>query len=201
MGIADAKEGAQPLDRWQGHATIEDFNGVLQSINGIQPSVPCSTVFLACQDLPGVVLYVRVDKVRSLHKTSRNDVFIRKGAQCLPVASDPGQFDSSSVRERARVLHRGYRRRTFPLRQSSTGRISGLSCRISHRKTAPLEFCVNENLIDLKNWDPKVCGLVLYATERSPDGLLRFADVITDAGYTHVLNRGPLGVRSPVDRL
>jgi ATP-dependent DNA helicase RecG len=30
-------------------------------------------------------------------------------------------------------------------------------------KTGALEFCVNENLIDLKTWDPKVSGLVLFA--------------------------------------
>src|SRR5439155_1548090 len=28
-------------------------------------------------------------------------------------------------------------------------------------------FCVNENLIDLKSWDPKVCGLVLFAPNPS----------------------------------
>lgn len=34
-------------------------------------------------------------------------------------------------------------------------------------KTDALTFAVNENLIDLKTWDPKVCGLVLFAPNPS----------------------------------
>jgi site-specific recombinase XerC len=36
---------------------------------------------------------------------------------------------------------------------------------------------------------------------RTVQELLAHADVCTTMVYTHVLNRGPLGVRSPVDRL
>lgn len=57
VGIEDAQAGATTVQRWQGHATIEDFNGLVQALHSIEPSLPCSMTFLACQDLPGVLLF------------------------------------------------------------------------------------------------------------------------------------------------
>jgi ATP-dependent DNA helicase RecG len=165
VGIADAKEGIPPLDRWQGHASIEDFNGVLQAINGIQPTVPCSTAFLACQDLPGVVLYVRVDKSSSVHKTSGNEVFIRKGAQCLPI-TDPARLTALQF-EKGLASYEDVAVGNVPPETIVEGPHLKAFLQDFSPKTAPLEFCVNENLIDLKTWDPKVCGLVLYAPKPS----------------------------------
>lgn len=165
VGIADAKVGAESLDRWQGHARIEDFNGVLQAINGVQPTVPCSTVFLACQDLPGLILFVRVDKSSSVHKTSRNDVFIRKGAQCLPI-TDPAQLTALQF-EKGLASYEDVAVGNVPAETIVDGTHIKTFLQDFSPRTAPLEFCVNENLVDLKSWDPKVCGLVLFAANPS----------------------------------
>jgi ATP-dependent DNA helicase RecG len=168
VGVADTKASSSDLDRWQGHGAIEDYNGILQAISGIQPSIPCSAVFLACQDLPGVVLFLRVDKSSLVHKTGANEVFIRKGAQCLPV-TDPGQLTALQF-AKGLASYEDVGVGNVPAETIVEGPHLQTFLQDFSPKTAPLEFCVNENLIDLKTWDPKVCGLVLFA--QTPSALI-----------------------------
>src|SRR5688572_10398697 len=118
-------------------------------------------IFLAVEELPGVTLLVRVDKSSQVHKTSSNDVYVRQGAQCLPL-TDPERLaalqfakglasyeDTGVTNVPPELLVDGQAIQTFLADFSP--------------QTGALEFCVNENLIDLKSWDPKVCGLVLFA--------------------------------------
>jgi ATP-dependent DNA helicase RecG len=165
VGVADPKAGMSDVARWQGHAAIEDFNGVIQAITGIQPPLPCSMAFFASQDLPGVVLFVRVDKSSQVHKTSSNEVFIRKGAQCLPV-TDPAQLTALQF-AKGLASYEDVGVANVPAETIVEGAHLRAFLEDFSPKTAPLEFCVNENLIDLKTWDPKVCGLVLFAPNPS----------------------------------
>lgn len=165
IGIEDDKFDPSPEKRWAGLATIEDFNGLLQAFQGIIPQVPASMEFLVAKDLPGYVLFINIDKSPQVHQTAAREVFIRKGAQSLPI-KDPEQlvalkfakglasFEDAAVNNvPTEAVVDSVELRTFLLDFSP--------------KTDALNFAVNENLIDLKTWDPKVCGLVLFAPNPS----------------------------------
>jgi hypothetical protein len=103
VGVADAKVGTPKINRWHGHAAIEDFNGVLQAINGIQPSLPCSTAFLA---LSG--------SARSRVARSSRQEFARPQDECercvhsqrsaVSARDRPSAADRPSIREATSVV-------------------------------------------------------------------------------------------------
>jgi ATP-dependent DNA helicase RecG len=165
VGIEDDKTAPQPEKRWQGLASIEDFNGLLQAMHEISPQVPVSMEFLVARNLPGYVLSIQIDKSAQVHQTSSKEVFLRKGAQSLPLknpehlvalkfAKGLASFEDTAVNNiPTELIVESEELRSFLTDFSP--------------KTDALNFAVNENLIDLKSWDPKVCGLVLFAASPS----------------------------------
>jgi ATP-dependent DNA helicase RecG len=165
IGIEDEKTDEAPEKRWRGLDSIEEFNGHLQALHEIIPQVPTSMEFLVAKDLPGYVLSIRIDKSPQVHQTSSKDVYLRKGAQSLPLknpdhlislrfAKGLASFEDTAVANvPAEVIVESEELRSFLIDFSP--------------KTDALNFTVNENLIDLKTWDPKVCGLVLFAPNPS----------------------------------
>ncbi|MFM0721897.1 ATP-binding protein [Paraburkholderia strydomiana] len=165
IGIEDDKVDESPEKRWRGLDSIEDFNGHLQALHEIVPQVPVSMEFFVAKDLPGYVLSMTIEKSPQVHQTSSKEVFLRKGAQSLPL-KDPDHLvalkfakglasfeDSAVVNVPAEIIVESKELHSF---------LSDFS-----PKTDALNFTVNENLIDLKTWDPKVCGLVLFAPNPS----------------------------------
>ena len=165
VGIEDDKTSASPEKRWCGLGSMEDFNGLLQALHEVVPQVPSSMEFLVARDLPGYVLQITISKSAQVHQTSSREVFLRKGAQSLPVrdpehlvalkfAKGLASFEDTAVHNiPAEAIIDSDELHSF---------LSDFS-----PKTDALNFAVNENLIDLKTWDPKVCGLVLFAPNPS----------------------------------
>lgn len=165
IGIEDDKTAEAPEKCWCGLNSIEEFNGLLQALHEIVPQVPASMEFYVARNLPGYVLSITIDKSPQVHQTSSKEVFLRKGAQSLPLknpehlvalkfAKGLASFEDTSVSNvPTELIVESEELRAFLLDFSP--------------KTDPLNFAVNENLIDLKTWDPKVCGLVLFAPSPS----------------------------------
>lgn len=84
VGIEEPSSGGPKT--WSGFETAESANGLIQTVLSILPlGQGCRMTFLASEGRTGLVLQVEVLKNRDIIKTTTDDVYIRRGAQNLPV--------------------------------------------------------------------------------------------------------------------
>src|SRR5207247_7543492 len=72
-------------NRWRGAGKIEDFNQHLQALSEVKPTLAAEYSVLDAADRSGLVLLVRVEKSPEVHQTADGTVYVRKGAQSLPI--------------------------------------------------------------------------------------------------------------------
>lgn len=83
IGIDDAPR------RWRGFINIEAANAHLQTLDKFFPlGVDYQYEFLECKEYNGLVLKVQVAKTRELKVASDDKVYIRRGAQSIPVIDE-----------------------------------------------------------------------------------------------------------------
>jgi ATP-dependent DNA helicase RecG len=159
IGIADAKEEASANLRWQG-ARQEDFNGHIQALSEIKPSLIADYSFLTSTGRSGCVLSVTIEKSSEVHRTAGGEVYQRKGAQSLPLNAQEIQqlaFAKGAA---------SFEDCTVPSVASEdivdSDELQRFLAAYSPQ-TAPLDFVVNQNLIDRKTYDPRVAGILLFA--------------------------------------
>lgn len=90
IGIDEsAAPGGGKIRRWRGFSDPEEANGHIQAFEGLLPLGNYFTMnFLRCNGENGLVLQVQVLKTRDIVKSSDGKVFVRKGAQNLPVQTE-----------------------------------------------------------------------------------------------------------------
>jgi ATP-dependent DNA helicase RecG len=88
VGIADDEDQPDPTKRWCGTTTIEAFNGLLQAVHGLNPSVDVRYEFLKHQMLDTLVLHMSVERSADVNRTADGKVYQRSGAQSLPLVAD-----------------------------------------------------------------------------------------------------------------
>jgi len=160
IGVADEKEEPNPALRWQGVSRIEDLNGHLQSIFEITPSLDLRYEFMKCENVPGYVLRVLVEKSSGVHKTSDGTVYQRYGAQSLPI-SDPQKIIELSF-AKGSTSFEDYALKEVPTEAiAESAELKSFLNGYSPR-TDPLEFCLNQNLFDSKTWETRVAATLLF---------------------------------------
>lgn len=159
IGIHDAKTGFSDLDRWDGAEEPEYFNGVLQALHNLNPSIPFRYDFLSSAKRAGFVLRIHVDKSRSVCQCSDGKVYQRVGAQSL-------QLKGNQVTQLA--FAKGYV--TFEnTKLAGTAPeyiVDSAAIKQFVNEVTPvpdgLSYCLNEGLMDYGDWTPLAAGVLLF---------------------------------------
>lgn len=160
IGVADEKEEPDPAKRWQGASSIEDLNGHLQAIFEVTPSLDLKYEILRCDGEPGYALRVLVEKSSEVHKTADGTVYQRHGAQSLPI-KDPQKITQLSFAKGATSFEDQIIKEVPAEQIAESKELKRFLAEYSP-KTDPLEFCINQNLLDYKTWETKVSAALLF---------------------------------------
>lgn len=160
VGIKDKKEEPNPLLRWQGFKDQEDFNMVFQNLLLIEPSLPHYVEFLKDEN-DTFALRVIIEKSQFVHKTPSNLVFVRKSAQSMPI-KDLNQI-------RALSYSKGESSYEDTIVNSALAEDIFESSNIQDflddysPKSDPIDFTINQNLVDRKTYEPRTVGILLFS--------------------------------------
>lgn len=162
LGISEDR-GAK---NWIGFDSLENANAHIQLINQILPLGQGAKIQpVVCADLPGVILQIEVEKNREIVRSSDGAVYVRRGAQNLPVADgDPmerlrltkgiASFETQTVKASEEVITNSVETIEFMLEI------------VPHQE--PDRWLRKQNLI--VDDSPTVAGALLFAEE--PQALL-----------------------------
>ena len=160
IGIADKKDEPIIENRWEGADSIESLNGKLQALFEITPSIDLRYELLKCSEKQGYALRISIEKSSKLHKTQANKVYQRHGAQSL-LLNDPEKIMQLSFAKGSTSYEDQIIKDVVPeLIVESKELLSFLDD--FSPKSDPLEFCINQNLIDYKTWEIKVASVLIF---------------------------------------
>ena len=165
IGIKDIKEEPDTNKRWEANHKVEDFNSHLQAISEIIPTLDFSCTFLNSTEFSGLVMLVRVDKSSVVHRTAKNEVYQRKGAQSLKLVDEQKTLELQFAK--GATSFEDFITPSVPAEFIVESKKLKDFLKDFSPKTDPLEYVLNENLIDPKTFDPRVGSLVLFAENPS----------------------------------
>lgn len=160
IGIADDGDEPNPELRWQGTDKIEDLNSQLQALFEIKPSLDLRYEILKCVEKSGLVLRIQIEKSSEVHQTADNTVYQRYGAQSLPI-KDPQKITELTFAKGASTFE-DQLLKEVPTEQITDSHELAAFLKDYSPKTDSLEFCINQNLLDYRTWEPRVASALLF---------------------------------------
>jgi len=160
VGIRDDSDEPTVELRWEGGNDPEFFNGHLQALYELSPTIPMQYKFVSCRGKPGVVLIVTIEKSNQVHKTSDDTVYVRVGAQSIPVR-EPEKITELAFAKGASSFEDAAIDGIAVDEVVDGKPIADFLADYSPKSDA-LEFVVNQNLVDRASWKLKVCGTLLF---------------------------------------
>jgi len=161
IGIEDEKKEQVVKKRWSGHLNPEEFNGILQAIFILNPTIEFRHEFLSCPGLPGFVLRIYIEKTSEIAKCTDGKIYKRVGAQSLPV-TDPNDITALAFAKGA-VSYESTVLPNVDLEEIvDSNQIKNFCINLTPPQD-PLAYCVNEGLADRKNFEPNCAGVLLFS--------------------------------------
>jgi ATP-dependent DNA helicase RecG len=158
IGIADEKEEAKPVKRWRGLARIEDFNGLLQAVHTLNPPVEARYEFLKHANTYALRMFV--ERSADVNKTSDGKVYQRFGAQSLPLTAE--KITELGFAKGAHSFENMKAIEVHPEQVADSNELK-VFLKDVYPSTDPLDFTVNQHLVDEKDWTPLVAGVLLFS--------------------------------------
>ncbi|ABZ94658.1 transcriptional regulator [Leptospira biflexa serovar Patoc strain 'Patoc 1 (Ames)'] len=168
VGIKDNSDEPNPEKRWDGFSSIEDLNGLLQTLFNISPSLDLKYTILTCPSFKGYVIQINIERTAELHKTLDGEVYLRSGAQSIHI-KDPQKIVELSY-SKGTTTFEDQTLPEIPPEQITDAEEIKLFLKSFSPKTDALDFCVNQNLFTYKEWFPRVAAVLLFLP--SPASLL-----------------------------
>lgn len=160
IGIKDKKTG-EPLEaRWEGIVDIEQLNGHLQALFEVKPALEIQYELLKRERIGGYALRILFEKGTRVCATSDGAIYQHQGAQSLPVR-DPERIQQLSFAKGASSFE-DVILTDLPAEQVVDAPELASFLRDYSPKTDPLEFVINQNLLDFKTWQPRTVGALLF---------------------------------------
>ncbi|EKF9639260.1 RNA-binding domain-containing protein [Vibrio cholerae] len=167
IGIADDKDEVNPLKRWQGREKTEEYNSVIQALSELVPSVDFRFDFLTrVNESRDYVLRVKINKGLHVHETAAKKIFLRQGAQSMPVTApikilelthakgivseEDSLVNSASVDD-----------------LDSSEELNRFLSELPISAPEPINFLLKERLIDSDSWTPTVASILLFSENPS----------------------------------
>lgn len=165
IGIKDEKAEPDPALRWDGVSTIEDLNKVFQNLMETKPQVPHQIEILRHPD-GSVAARIFVEKSENVHKASNDTVYVRNGAQSLPL-KDHSKIQALSYAKG----ESSYEDTLVATAQAEdifeTDEMRGFLVNYSPA-TDPIDFTINQNLVERRNYAPRTAGILLFSDNPIP---------------------------------
>ena len=165
IGIKDKKDEPDKTKRFQGIDDMEAFNFVFQNLTTLSPTIPHNYEFLVNKN-GKYALRIIIEKSDSVHKTANNTVYIRKSAQSLPL-KDPAQIQALSYAKgessyEDTVVNAALAEDIFESEELKKFLLD------YSPQSNPIDFTVNQNLVDRKTYDPRTSGILLFSDNPTP---------------------------------
>ncbi len=164
VGIEDEKS-ASGINRWNGFVTQEKANWVHSClVQDISPPVPYEIEFLRMSSRPkaGLVCLVSIQKSPDVHRTSKGEVFQRRGAQSLELK---GTQIADLTLSKGAKSYEDQRIEDYNLEELVDEEELLYFLREYTPRSSPEKFLARQRLVDRKTGQARVAAAILFADE------------------------------------